>query len=83
MAAQHYEDFGLNWDGVKKPKLFKENEMLLQRGAKFEVKNVKYNGKWHIELELKGFDVQEYEIYVKEYIDKKIKKEGFYCVYQQ
>ena len=42
--AGNTEDFGLNWDGVKKPKNFYENEMLLQRGAKFEIKDAKYDG---------------------------------------
>ena len=79
--AENIEEFGLNWDGVKKPKEFNENEVLLQRGAKFEIKDAKYDGKkWKIELELKGFDVQDYIIKIKK--NERGDSIGYYCEYQ-
>ena len=79
--AGNSEEFGLNWDGVKKPKNFRENEVLLQRGAKFEIKDAKYDGGGcKIELELKGFDVQD--CIIKTPKNHRGDSVGYYCEYQ-
>ncbi len=41
----HYSQYGMSWNGKKKPTRFSENEIILQRGTKLRITDARYDKK--------------------------------------
>ena len=67
---------GKGWDGMSKPVVTNENEIILQRGTKFRITKAEYtNGKWYIDLEVLAQNPRT----IKQMVTT---SEGFYCEFE-
>ena len=67
---------GKNWDGVSKPLITGENEIILQRGTKFRITKAEYtNGKWYIDVEILAQKPKA----IKQMVTT---SSGFYCEFE-
>lgn len=66
--------FGKSWDGVSKanPSNHRENEVILQRGAKLRITKAEYKGgMWYIDVDVLGFNIRDFDM-----VDS---GSGYYC----